>query len=327
MVQARVSKVCYEAFSLSDWWTLASHDLKQERALKAHATPIAGTLGLAAALAFSAPAAAATGVPTAPSAPVTGSTLALVDGLSSHSYRTGIQNNQWRRCGLFGCRRGFRGRGWRGRRGVRAGDVLAGVAIIGGIAAIASAANRNNRRNRDVVVIDRDPRDGDRRVDSRRSDDRRGSNPRSTGSSGLDSAVSQCTREIERDVRIDSVDGASRVASGWVVTGSIFDGSSFSCEIGNDGRIADIQYGRFRGSDAGSAGNVSAAGAQAAGQWSDDRYANARASVNGSTTTTYSTAERFADASDRPAQPLVPLTSDRLPAYPGGPLPGEEINE
>ena len=51
VVQARVSKVCYEAFSLSDWWTLASHDLKQERALKAHATPIAGTLGLAAAVA------------------------------------------------------------------------------------------------------------------------------------------------------------------------------------------------------------------------------------------------------------------------------------
>lgn len=247
---------------------------------------------------------------------MTGSALVLANGFESSSYLPGADAADWRRrCGFFGCRRG-----WRGRRGVRAGDVLAGVAIIGGIAAIASAANNNRRRNRDVVVVERDNRDDDRRTTR--------SNPRSTGSSGLDSAVSQCTREIERDVRIESVDGASRVASGWVVTGSIFDGSGFSCQIGNDGRISDIQYGGFRGSNASPNTGAADGGARAEGQWSDDRYANARASVNGHTTTTYSTAERFADArgysEERPAQPLVPLTSDRLPAYPGGPIPGEE---
>lgn len=278
---------------------------------------------------MSAPASAATGVPTAPPAPMTGAPLSLADTFSSNPVRTGIQTSDWRRCGFFGCRRGFRrgwrGRGWRGRRGIGVGGVLAGVAVIGGIAAIANA-NNNRRRDREVVVVERDRRDDDRRVDTRRQ-----SNPRSSGSSGLDSAVSQCLREIERDVRVDTVDGASRVSSGWVVTGSIFDGSGFSCEIGNDGRIADVQYGRFRG---GASGQADGADRAAAGQWSDDRYASARSSMNaptGSTTTTYSTAERFADAgasaSERPAQPLVPLTSDRLPAYPGGPLPGEEAGQ
>ncbi|MEM7690233.1 MAG: hypothetical protein AAF291_14535 [Pseudomonadota bacterium] len=298
--------------------------------MKAHTTPFAGALGLAAALAMSAPASAASGMPTAPPAPMTGSALTLADTFSSNPVRTGIQTSDWRRCGFFGCRRGFRrgwrGRGWRGRRGIGIGGVLAGAAVIGGIAAIASA-NNNRRRDREVVVVERDRRDDDRRFDDRRS------NPRSSGSSGLDSAVSQCLREIERDVRVDTVDGASRVSSGWVVTGSIFDGSGFSCEIGNDGRIADVQYGRFRGSDA---GQLDGAQRAAAGQWSDDRYANARSAMSGSapagsTTTTYSTAERFADASayreERPAQPLVPLTSDQMPAYPGGPLPGEATGQ
>ena len=287
--------------------------------MKAHVTPFAGAVGLAAALAFSTPAAAATGVATAPSAPITATSLSLSDAFSTSSIQSGVQSADWRRCGFYGCRRGWR-RGWRGRRGIGLGGVLAGAAVIGGIAAIASA-NNNRRRDREVVVVERDRRDDDRR-------DNRRFNPRSSGSSGLDSAVSQCTREIERDVRIDSVDGATRVASGWLVTGSIFDGSGFTCEIGNDGRISDIQYGRFRSSAAGDPGN-GRAGQQAAGQWSDDRYASARASMNGDYPT-YSTAERFADAgdvADRPAQPLVPLTSDRLPAYPGGPLPGEEGGE
>jgi hypothetical protein len=263
---------------------------------------------------------------------MTGTALALADGFSSSRYNADALVNDWRRCGWRGCfrrgwrGRGWRGRGWRGRRGIDVGDVLAGAVVIGGIAAIASAASNNRRRERDVVVVERDVRrDDDRRYDDRRYDDRGSVNPRSTGSNGLDSAVSQCTREIGRDVRIDSVDGATRVARGWVVTGSIFDGSGFTCEIGNDGRISDIEYGRFRGGavPSGPAG-------RAGGQHSDDFYANARASLDGESVT-YSTAERFADGSayraERPAQPLVPLTSERMPAYPGGPLPGEDIKE
>ncbi|MDY7098852.1 MAG: hypothetical protein SXU28_11995 [Pseudomonadota bacterium] len=250
-------------------------------------------MGMAAALSM---AASPAGAAELPQAPATGSSLALIDGFSSSTFKPGSELNEWRRCGWRRCYR----RGWRGRRGVRTGDVIAGVAILGGIAAIASAANNNRRRDREVVVVERD-----RRVDRR--DDRRVQR-RSTGGSGIDNAVSQCLTEIERDVRVDSVDGASRVASGWVVSGTLFNGSGFTCEIGNNGQISGIDYqgfssSNFRGSDA------------ADGQWSDDRYASARAGVSG---------QRVAQADTRAAQPLVPLTSDRQPAYPGGPLPGDE---
>ena len=264
---------------------------------------------MAGALAFSTPALAASGAPTAPAA---GPSISLADSFRSSTYNTSAQISDWRRCGWRGCwGRGWR-RGWRGRRGIGIGGVLAGAAVIGGIAAIASANNR--RRDREVIIVDRD-----NRVDDRRYDDRRQVNPRSSGSNGLDSAVSQCLREIERDVRVDAVDGASRVSSGWIVTGSIFNGSGFSCEIGNDGRISDIQYGGFRGGAA-----TGSFETRADGQFSDDRYASARAAMNGETNTTYSATERFAE---RPSEPLVPLTADRMPAYPGGPIPGDSSSQ
>lgn len=82
--------------------------------MKAHATPIAGALGMAAALVFSSPAAAAS-VPQAVPAPMTGTSLSLAETFSSSSYNPAAQTADWRRrCGLYGCRRGYR-RGWRGR--------------------------------------------------------------------------------------------------------------------------------------------------------------------------------------------------------------------
>jgi hypothetical protein len=263
----------------------------------ARTTPILGAIGAAAALSFASPAAAAE----LPSAPANNLQNLSFTGFSSSSYDPEADTAEWRRrCGWRRC--GWR-RGWRGRRGIGVGGVLAGAAIIGGIAAIASSNNR--RRDREVVVVERDRRDDDRRFDDRRD------NPRASNGSGIDNAVSQCLREIERDVRVDSVDGASRVASGWLVSGTIFDGSGFTCEIGNNGRISDISYGRFRGSSADFPRD-----SRAAGQWSDDRYASARASIDAP-----SGEQRFAEAGERPAQPLVPLTADRLPAYPGGPVP------
>ncbi len=199
--------------------------------------------------------------------------------------------------------RGWRRGGWRRhRRGIRGGDILAGAIIIGGIAAIASAANNNRRRDRDVVIVDRDNRRyDDRRYDDRRDDRRR--TTRTTGGSGIDNAVAQCRNEIERDVRIDGIDGASRVAQGWVVTGTLFNGSGFTCQIDNNGRISSVDYGGFAAS-APSSGD---------GQWSDSRYEDAR-------------------ASSAPQQYSPPLASveagnEPLPAYPGGPLPGETFSE
>lgn len=178
------------------------------------------------------------------------------------------------------------------RNRVDAGDVIAGVLVLGGIAAIASAASNNRRsREREVVVVDRDR--ARTRYDNRR-----------TGGSGLDGAVSQCLTEIERDVRVDSVENASRTGEGWVVSGTLFNGSGFSCRIDNSGRISDIDYGGFSRSGYGSS--------EADGQWSDSRYADARAAV-GTQTPDQNTSFAYAEA-DTGAQP----------AYPGGPLPGEE---
>lgn len=219
------------------------------------------------------------------------------------TYDADVQNAEWRRCGWRGC--------WRGhRRGIRGGDVLAGVLVLGGIAAIASAASNNNRRrDRDVVVVERERvRDNDRTYDYR--PENRRTNRSTTGGSGIDNAVSQCLNEIEQDVRVDSVDGASRIAQGWVVTGILFNGSGFTCQIDNSGRISNIDYGGFSGS-------------AADGQWSDQSYADARGAVSG---------QSFAANGQQPLaasgqQPLVPLTADNLPAYPGGPVPGETYED
>ncbi len=221
----------------------------------------------------------------------------------------------------WGWRRGWR----RHRRGVRAGDVLAGVLILGGIAAVASAASNNRRRERDVVIVERD-RDRDRyRYEDRRRDDRR-DNRRSSGASGLENAVSQCVDRIEQDIRVDSVDSVDRTGEGWLVTGSLFNGSGFTCRIGNDGRIADIDYGgfaarnEFRESEAGE--NRFVRETRAEGQLDDRTYLAARGNVASQPQS------RPSDRStERPTEPLVPLTAETQPAYPGGPLPGEEQSE
>lgn len=227
--------------------------------------------------------------------------------------------------GRYGWRRGWRG--YRHRRGVRAGDVIAGVAILGGIAAIASAASNNRRREREreVVVVERE-RDYRYRPENR--DLNRRSTVRSTTSgSGIDNAVSMCLNEIEQDIRVDSVDGASRVGTGWIVTGSLFDGSGFSCQIDNSGNISGIDYGRAGGvSSLGSGQSFAMAGGRAEGQLSDDRYANARAGVGGTTRPDLSIDPADAGGSDAP-QIAINQEDDRLPAYPGGPLPGEEFRD
>lgn len=199
------------------------------------------------------------------------------------------------------------------RNRIDGGDVLAGVLILGGIAAVASAASRNNERRR----YEERTRYEDRRYDDRRYDDRR--DTRRSNGTGLDSAVSQCLAEIERDARVESVDGASRVSSGWIVSGTLYNGTGFSCQIDNNGRISNVDYGgmsgvSYDGDDFGER--------EAEGQWSADSYAQARAAIG-------------PQSPDRPTGTQVsygePVEQGRtdegveqLPEYPGGPLPGEE---
>lgn len=170
-------------------------------------------------------------------------------------------------------------RRYRRHRGVDAGDVLAGILILGGIAAVASAAKgARDSYPRDMRYPD--PRRGDYRYDDGR---------------GIDRAVSMCVDAIERDARVETVDAVTRNAEGWNVSGSLYDGQGFTCSIGETGRIEAIDYGQgtevYRGADTGY-------GTEEDRQYGDDAYAAARARAD-----------------------------DAQPAYPGGPLPGEEQGE
>jgi hypothetical protein len=293
-------------------------------ALNTRALALAGAL--AGTTLFAAPAAAASLPATSLGAPSA--------AFESSRYDPAATIADWR-CRGYGCGYGRRGFGRRGfRRGVGAGDVLIGAAIIGGIAAIVSSNNRRER-DRDVVIVERDVRDreynprfeerrdtqdndfrGDRRDDSR-------SGPRGTGASGLDTAVDQCLARIERDVRVDTVDNVDRTGAGWQVSGTLFNGTPFQCRIGNNGQIDGVDYGgslsrapsvpylgreeRLPGGNPPPAESVPYLGKEQA-QWNDQRYADARARLGQSA-------------------PNATLTDQRLPAYPGGPIPGEEIPE
>lgn len=186
--------------------------------------------------------------------------------------------------------------GWRRHRrhrgGVDAGDVIAGVAVLGAIAVLASSASNNRDRDRD----------------RRREDVRyREPAPRQTswGSGGIDRAVDMCVDQVERGRdRVESVDNAGRDSSGWNVSGLLTNGDYFTCRIDNEGRIRGIDIGD----------NYSAYGSavESGPQWSDEDYAAARASVRsqGSAVSTGGAIDADLD--------------DPRPAYPGGPLPGEE---
>lgn len=244
----------------------------------------------------------------------------------------------WRRC-RWGCGwgRGW-GRGWGGgwghrgwrRNRIDGGDVLIGAAIIGGAIAIANANRR--QRDRDVVVIDRDVRDRDwDDRDTRFRDDRRAA-PRGTGASGLDNAVNMCLDRIERDVRVDTVDNVERTASGWQVSGALFNGTGFRCRIGNSGQIDTVDYdGRLGASDwREPQAMVAQAPAPAPGQLSDQSYAALRASVGGAVRPDLAVSEaNMSAASTALAPAAAPRTAQvaAMPAYPGGPIPGEVIPE
>ena len=137
------------------------------------------------------------------------------------------------------------GWGWGGNWGghrhhdhVDAGDIIAGVLIIGGIAAIASAASKSKR--------------------DRRNDDYRGDYPRErqggyTGNDndqqwqqngGVDSAVNRCSNEVSRGSgRSVSVETINRDGDGWRVSGRTGEGADFTCSVDSSGQIRNVQVG------------------------------------------------------------------------------------
>ena len=196
-------------------------------------------------------------------------------------------------------------RRYRRHRGVSAGDILAGVLVVGTVAAVANAATKNrDRRYRDRDYRYRDADYRDRRT------------RRSSAEGGLDSAVDMCLREIERDVRVDEVRNVSRTGSGWQVDGVLYNGESFTCRIGNDGRIDDVDFGGSAGLSDATAGTAPLVD----NQHSDARYRAAWADVAtsqpeiGGNRAAVTSAD-YANDADLPAE--------ALPAYPGGPIDGD----
>ena len=162
--------------------------------------------------------------------------------------------------------RGWHDRGWDRRHrdnGVGAGEVIAGVAVLGAIAAIAGVFDgARNRENEPVPVRYPEP-------------DTRGYSA-GTGS-GLDRAVDICVAEIEATgPRISGVDSANRTADGWFVSGAMDSGAPFSCRIGNDGQVADVEIGEGGPADG---GYYSPAADDR--QYDDATYTQARNDVNG----------------------------------------------
>ncbi len=141
--------------------------------------------------------------------------------------------------------------GWGGGWGhhhrdrVDAGDILAGVVILGTIAAVASAASNAGKstRSRDYRS-DRDYRDyrTDRNYDNRGYDSRPYDNAGQGRSSAIGNAIDSCATEVERgDRRIGSVDAVNRDGDGWRIQGRI--GSAnvpFDCSVSDTGRIRSV---------------------------------------------------------------------------------------
>lgn len=197
--------------------------------------------------------------------------------------------------------------GWRRHHrhhdsGVDAGDVIAGVLVVGALAAILGSAN-NRKQDRE--------RYEEQRV---RYDDRRETD---SDSRGIQGAVDMCVDQVEyRDNRVDSVDRADRSASGWNVSGTLDDGERWNCFIDNGGDVRSIDYG------AASYSQAPATVAPSGQQLSDAAYARARASTRTPADTGYSFEDGVSYEEDAVAD--VPGADDPRPAYPGGPLPGEE---
>ncbi|MFM5924381.1 MAG: hypothetical protein ACKOPG_09365 [Novosphingobium sp.] len=137
------------------------------------------------------------------------------------------------------------GGGWGGGyrhhdRGVDAGDVIAGILIIGGIAAIASAASSNSKNKR-YERRDYPQRNDDYGRDYSRESSR-DDRPEWQGSaSDINGAISRCLDSVSRGSgRGEQVDRVERDGDGWRVAGRNGQGESFVCSVDRDGRIRNV---------------------------------------------------------------------------------------
>ncbi|MEQ1541276.1 MAG: hypothetical protein ABL926_03385 [Novosphingobium sp.] len=126
---------------------------------------------------------------------------------------------------------------------VDAGDIFAGILIIGGIAAIASAASKSSKNSKNSRTRTEPPYPEDRAY---RGGETGGgyagdSRPEWNERSGINSAINRCMDEIDRGkTRVESVDSVARDGEGWRVQGRADGSGSFTCVIDGEGRIREI---------------------------------------------------------------------------------------
>ena len=148
--------------------------------------------------------------------------------------------------------RGDWGRNGWGRRhhhdGIDAGDVFAGLLIIGAVAAIASAAS--SKAKSEKAGDGREYRSDEPDRDPERTSPRYGDEPASGSSErdwgrsrSIDAAVDSCVSEVERSsVRVDSVEGIDRngETGGWHVGGRTTKGDPWNCSVDAEGRVRSV---------------------------------------------------------------------------------------
>lgn len=149
--------------------------------------------------------------------------------------------------GRGGWGRGGRGRGHHGD-GIDAGDLFAGLLIIGAVAAVASAASSKDKADKADRERDNRPDEPYRYPDQ--SAPRYGDQPAQASGSrdwgrsrSIDAAVDNCVAEVERSsVKVDTVEGIDRNRDngGWHVGGRTTKGDPWNCSVDGDGRVRSV---------------------------------------------------------------------------------------
>lgn len=169
--------------------------------------------------------------------PITPVTAAEINVISTHDFSTVDDKTPvWTEDNADRRRRRHR----RGR--VRAGDVFAGIAILGGIAIIADAASKSKKRNRkDYPPQDYPPQNYPPQNVPQRNNSQVG-----FGDNDIGSAVNICSdaalQSAGSQYQVNQIRSVTRDGQGWRVEGSLVgpDQAGFSCGVAN-GNVQFIQ--------------------------------------------------------------------------------------
>lgn len=140
-------------------------------------------------------------------------------------------------------------RHWHHRDRVDAGDVIAGIFLIGAIAAIADSAGKSRDRDRDRRNEDYryepQPRDEDYRGAPQRDDRQWVPGSNSAETRAVDACSWAAEGDLGEDARVGQIDDVVEQDRGWRVTGNVAAPGSmprdFACTY-RSGRVVDVTF-------------------------------------------------------------------------------------